>query len=51
MAKRKNKKNTMKASAPRNPLVLGCILRGGKGPHRDARKEALKKACRGKVEY
>lgn len=33
----------------RNQVVLGMILRGqGSGNHGDARKEASKKACRGK---
>ena len=35
----------------RNYVVLGMILRGqGSGNHGDARKEANRKACRGKVE-
>lgn len=40
-----------KVSAPkaRNAVVLGMILRGAKGGnHGDARKEAARKACRGK---
>ena len=35
----------------RNYVVLGMILRGqGAGTHGDAKKEANRKACRGKVE-
>ena len=35
----------------RNVVVLGMILRGqGSGSHGDAKKEANRKACRGKVE-
>jgi hypothetical protein len=35
----------------RNAVVLGMILRGqGSGSHGDAKKEANRKACRGKVE-
>tara|TARA_B100000427_G_scaffold56695_1_gene44256 strand:+ start:261 stop:476 length:216 start_codon:yes stop_codon:yes gene_type:complete len=36
-------------SKVRNQVVLGMILRGqGAGNHGDARKEASRKACRGK---
>lgn len=36
-------------SKVRNQVVLGMILRGqGSGNHGDARKEANRKACRGK---
>ena len=37
------------APKARNQIVLGMILRGAKGGnHGDARKEAARKACRGK---
>lgn len=44
MAKKKNKPK------PRNYVVLDMVTRSwGAGSHGDARKEADRKACRGKV--
>lgn len=43
----KKKKKTL---MPRNRLVLDMVTRSwGAGSHGDARKEASRKACRGKI--
>jgi len=55
-ARRKNRERRamMRGDRPlvktRNAVVLGMILRGqGSGSHGDDKKEANRKACRGKV--
>ena len=43
---KKTKKNR---HPPRDTEVAAMAARGGKGPHRDRRRESSQKACRGKV--
>jgi len=38
-----------KMKKPRNWLAVRAFLRGGAGKHKDKKKEASRKACRGKV--
>lgn len=35
----------------RNPVALAMALRGGQGRHKDRKREASRRACRGKVAY
>ena len=43
MARKRKKKK------PRNWLAVRAFLRGGAGLHKDKKKAANKKACRGKI--
>ena len=45
MAKRKNTKRRK----ARNMIAVAAIVRSGAGRHKDRKKEANKRACRGKV--
>lgn len=46
MAKRKNKTTTPKG---RNVIAVAAITRSGAGRHKDKRKDAARRACRGRV--
>jgi len=49
---RRKRKKKKKELAPRNVVAAIANLRGwGAGHHGDKRKEASKKACRGKAAY
>ena len=48
--KRKNKKRTIQKPKERNWIAQKAFTRTGAGSHTDKKKEASKKACRGKID-
>ena len=48
--KRNRKKRVLQKPKERNWIAQKAFVRTGAGPHRDKKKEASKRACRGKID-